>query len=423
MLGESTFSVVDVETTGLFPKGRDRIVEIAVVRLGPTGELEDEFVTLVNPERDVGPTRIHGITAQDIVNAPKFREIAGDVASVLASAVVVSHNARFDNEFIEAELGRIVERHPPLAMLCSLRLAQRIAHDAPAYNLGVLCEFFGLPRIEKAHTAREDARAAALVFGVLLRRAEQAGLNSLTELGCSCDPAPADAWPPLPRGGTLLTRQRARARSEPSYLARLVSKLQSDALHREAETIEYAALLDRVLEDRIVTEAEMIDLFHTATRWGLSRERVLGIHHSYLEALVGVALADGSVSLVEREDLELVTRIFGCDASFLDAMLDSPSGSETQSQRPTMESLQGLSVCFTGDSRLNYRGEHLTREVAEDLAGSAGLVVKKGVSKGLDLLVVVDAHSLSGKAEKARRYGTRVIAENVFWNVLDIPME
>lgn len=167
----------------------------------------------------------------------------------------------------------------------------------------------------------------------------------------------------------------------------------------------------------------MIDLFHTATRWGLSRERVLGIHHSYLEALVGVALADGSVSLVEREDLELVTRIFGCDASFLDAMLDSPSGSETQSQRPTMESLQGLSVCFTGDSRLNYRGEHLTREVAEDLAGSAGLVVKKGVSKGLDLLVVVDAHSLSGKAEKARRYGTRVIAENVFWNVLDIPME
>ena len=61
MFGGCAFSVVDVETTGLFPRAYDRIVEIAVVRLGPTGEPEEEFVTLVNPERDVGPTRIHDL--------------------------------------------------------------------------------------------------------------------------------------------------------------------------------------------------------------------------------------------------------------------------------------------------------------------------------------------------------------------------
>ena len=89
---------------------------------------------------------------------------------------------------------------------------------------------------------------------------------------------------------------------------------------------------------------------------------------------------------------------------------------------PTRESLAGLSVCFTGDSRLNFRGEHLTRGVAKELATRASLVVKPSVTKGLDLLVVVDAHSLSGKALKARRYGTRVVAEKVFWDMLGVPM-
>jgi DNA polymerase-3 subunit epsilon len=36
----SGYAVVDVETTGLFPGGHDRIVEIAVVQVSPRGEVE-----------------------------------------------------------------------------------------------------------------------------------------------------------------------------------------------------------------------------------------------------------------------------------------------------------------------------------------------------------------------------------------------
>jgi hypothetical protein len=32
------------------------------------GEVGREFVTLINPERDIGPTTIHGLTASDIVS-------------------------------------------------------------------------------------------------------------------------------------------------------------------------------------------------------------------------------------------------------------------------------------------------------------------------------------------------------------------
>jgi DNA polymerase-3 subunit epsilon len=43
------------------------------------GKVVSEFSTLVNPQRDVGPTRIHGLRARDVAAAPHFAEVAGQV--------------------------------------------------------------------------------------------------------------------------------------------------------------------------------------------------------------------------------------------------------------------------------------------------------------------------------------------------------
>ncbi|MEI6503461.1 MAG: exonuclease domain-containing protein, partial [Armatimonadota bacterium] len=72
---EYEVAVVDVETTGFAAQHTDRIVEIAIVRLSSGGDTLDEFETLVNPQRDVGPTHIHGISAHDVLDAPTFAEI------------------------------------------------------------------------------------------------------------------------------------------------------------------------------------------------------------------------------------------------------------------------------------------------------------------------------------------------------------
>jgi DNA polymerase III subunit epsilon len=53
------FAVVDLETTGLYPS-TDRVVEVAVVHVGCDGQVTAEFSTLINPGRNVGPTRITG---------------------------------------------------------------------------------------------------------------------------------------------------------------------------------------------------------------------------------------------------------------------------------------------------------------------------------------------------------------------------
>ena len=81
----------------------------------------------------------------------------------------------------------------------------------------------------------------------------------------------------------------------------------------------------------------------------------------------------------------------------------------------SIASLTGLSVCFTGALLGTVDGIPITRSTAQLLANNAGLTVRDNVVKELDLLVVADPDTQSGKAKRARALGTRVIAEAVFW--------
>ena len=94
------YAVVDVETTGLFPGGHDRIAEIGIVLVDPDGRVEDTWATLVDPGRDLGPQQVHGISAADVRHAPPFGAVAGHVAERLRGRTFVAHNAQFDRRFV-----------------------------------------------------------------------------------------------------------------------------------------------------------------------------------------------------------------------------------------------------------------------------------------------------------------------------------
>jgi DNA ligase (NAD+) len=70
--------------------------------------------------------------------------------------------------------------------------------------------------------------------------------------------------------------------------------------------------------------------------------------------------------------------------------------------------LLGTSICMTG-----FRDADMV-DTIEDQGGA----VKSGVSKTLDILVCKDPTSTSGKAQKARKYGTEVIGIDEMWNRL-----
>ena len=151
-----TFAVIDFETTGLVPERTDRVVEVGVVLTDDQGNTEHEWTTLLNPGRDVGATHIHGIAACDVVDAPRFADIADHLLSMLYGRVVVAHNATFDMRFLyrELALARYAISCLPMA-LCSMKWARRVIGTA---KLAHCCEAFGIP-LDNAHSALGDARA------------------------------------------------------------------------------------------------------------------------------------------------------------------------------------------------------------------------------------------------------------------------
>src|SRR6202008_1977065 len=99
--------VLDTETTGLNPKLGDRIIEIGCVEVLSRRLSEREFHTYLNPEREVefGATRVHGLTREDLAAKPKFAEIAPAFLDYIRGAELIIHNADFDVEFLNMELG------------------------------------------------------------------------------------------------------------------------------------------------------------------------------------------------------------------------------------------------------------------------------------------------------------------------------
>jgi DNA polymerase-3 subunit epsilon len=429
------YAVVDVETTGFSPWLHDRVIEVAVVRMDPREGVLDEYCTLVNPNRDVGRTDIHGIRASDLRDAPTWNEIAGDVGTRIQDAILAAHNLRFDMGFLVSEFTRVGLPPPALPGLCTLRLARQLAPGGGSYKLHHCCAQAGV-EYEDEHTALGDARATAHLLACYLGVARNRGILDLRELGCETDLR--TGWCTVPPSGRSLTRDvSARASDERSYLARLVEKLPPTPFEDPDEGA-YLDLLDRVVEDRRVTPEESAALLRTALEWGLTRAKVFEAHHKYLSALVRSALSDGVVTSAERSDLELVCDLLGLHRAALDALLAAGNDPAATTLARTVErltraaaapppstigELRGRSVCFTGTFVARLRGQTITRDEVERLALEAGMEVRKSVTKQLDLLVASDSESMSNKAKRARECGVQVIEESAFWKALGTPVD
>ena len=147
---DGRIAVIDVETTGVY--NSDRIVEIAILTLDCDGRIHDEFETLVQPHRDVGPTWIHGIEANLVHSAPTFADVAPHVAARLNGAVIAGHNVRFDTRMVGNEL-----------LTAGIDVEWGLSLDtlrATGCKLGQACREHGI-ELDNAHRAIADARATA----------------------------------------------------------------------------------------------------------------------------------------------------------------------------------------------------------------------------------------------------------------------
>lgn len=413
MPNPETIIALDVETTGLFPGGADRIIEIAVVHARLDGTIIDQYVSLVNPGRDVGRTDIHGISAGDVLNAPTFAEILGDVCEMVTNSgggTVVGHNVMFDARFLEAELRHAGFELPSTPMFCTLQ--------ALGGNLRDCCRDYGVEH-ETWHSALDDALAAAKLFA---RWLEDNGSDPWRDRVFTYG-TPRAVWPNSARSSRSYGRSSAAIdrQERASYLGQLVKRLPASAGSESPQAfIVYYEMLDRILEDRRIDEMERGEIEDLAAEWGLTRAQATQAHYAYLSRLATLAMSDGKLSSAERDDLEWVRALFHISQLELDALLAATDTGE----KPTGTSrLAGKSVCFTGALTCSLNGATMTRDAAQLFATNAGMVILAGVTKKLDVLVLADPDSQSGKAKKAREYGTRLMAEPVFWRETGVAVD
>ena len=188
-LRETTFVVVDLETTG----GRtnstetapaDAITEIGAVKVRG-GVVLGEFATLVDPQRSIPPqiVQLTGITTAMVSDAPTIDSVLPMFLEFARGAVLVAHNAGFDIGFLRAAAQRCdIAWHRP-QVLCTVRLARRVLsrEEAPSVRLASLARLFAVTT-QPTHRALDDARATVDVLHALIERVGNQGVHTYSDL-------------------------------------------------------------------------------------------------------------------------------------------------------------------------------------------------------------------------------------------------
>ncbi len=369
--------VIDTETTGIGKS--DRIVEIAAVTISPqTGEVVDEFETLVNPERDIGPTSIHGITPSMVETAPTFEEIATALARRLTGAILVAHNLPFDLRMLSQEYGRLNCSFDWGKGRCTLR--------STGLKLASACVKFGVPLTE-THRAYDDAVASAAL------------LNFTTDDGSHYTAARVNTRGirHIPRT-TRRTGQGGTIRSRISH----ITDFGNLSFLVDPELV-YLDALDHVLDDHTLSDQEQEQLVELAGAYGLSYEDRQRLYRQYLDLVIKAAHRDGTISPAEHDLLSTMCRSLKVD----DFDLPRPTG---YSRRTKL--VVNAKICFTGEAA--FDGRTLTRPEIEALAVRNGLLPVGNVTRDCQLLVANDPASMSGKARQARRNGVPIMRVDEF---------
>ena len=164
----------DLETTGT-DISRDRIVQIAVLKLFPDGG-EEVKTRLVNPGIPIpaSATAVHHITNEDVAEEPKFPEIAKGLAEFFRGADIAGFNSnRFDIPILVEEFGRCSIPFPdPEAKLVDVQV---IYHRKEERTLAAAYKFNCSKTLEGAHDAEADVRATLEVFREQLEKYDDIG--------------------------------------------------------------------------------------------------------------------------------------------------------------------------------------------------------------------------------------------------------
>ena len=146
---------VDLETTGGNPLV-DRVTEVGVILVNEVGVRE--WSQLLYPQTRIPAfiERLTGITNEMVLDAPRFKDIAQELNSLLEGYLFIAHNARFDYGFLKNEFKRLDIVFRP-NILCSVKLSRALFPEHKHHNLDALITRHQLT-VSDRHRALGDAQ-------------------------------------------------------------------------------------------------------------------------------------------------------------------------------------------------------------------------------------------------------------------------
>lgn len=170
----------DLETTGT-NLAKDRIVEIAILKVFPNGNKESK-TWLVNPEMPIPEEviAIHGISNEKVANEPTFKELAPRVHEMIKGCDLGGYNSnRFDIPLLVEELLRA---GIDFEMKNTLSVdVQTIFHKMEQRTLSAAYQFYCGKSLIDAHSAEADTMATYEVLKSQIQKYDELE-NDITSL-------------------------------------------------------------------------------------------------------------------------------------------------------------------------------------------------------------------------------------------------
>lgn len=338
---------IDVETPNT---NNDAICSIGIVVIDENG-IADKKYYLINPETDFDYQciQIHGITEDDVCDAPTFPEVWDEIKDYFCGYLLTGHNFTFDLSCIKKALDRYQIEAAPVYYIDTLTLSRKFIKDIENHKLKTMCRYFNIS-LDQHHNALCDSLATAELLIRLL-------ISYEIDVDCFTKKYPSE---------NQTNRTNKATQHTPN--TRALQKL---------EGLLYGVICDGELNN---------DEIYAIQSWLFEHEELKGNYpYDRIYTAVENILEDGIITEPERKYL------FSLLNSILDPVEDDSSECELYTE--------GAEICLTGDFECMSKAELTT------LFEGKGAIVRKNVVRTLDYLIVGDKGSENWSFGN---YGTKI---------------
>ena len=391
------YTIFDIQATGV--NSDDRLVEIGLLQIDRRGDIIREYETLLQPNREIPNSSVHGITEAMVEGAPTFLDVWETINEYLSKTdLLLAFNLplkwrMLGYAFIQASLPI-----PSTRAECLQSFFRKVSPGS-LRKLKDICTAHGVS-LFTPHRSLPRVQAIAKVL-----------YQYLDDLPQGDSKFHRSALMSLP-SGEAYTREQSQeeSRARAPILERLTSGLNGNADSPSFDA--YFELLDLVFADSILEPQEALALFQRAAELGRSQDDAALAHERYVQGLLQVAYQDGYYTEMEAEHLESVARALKVEEVVRD---------KTADVLPLYpRDLKGKTVAFSGTPRGRLNGQRVTRKQFAELVQKSGVEYRPAVTPELDFLVFEDQEADNEKLRTAKRHKVTLVSEQVFWNWLGI---